>query len=391
LEPDAILVHVEQNHSAPSLGALMLDPDFPFKAPPGKEYIGGSEARYADVAADRAVEVIGRACADLRPVHMGWGRGVLEGLAFNRRGVRTDGTVCMPWFYPREKMPLGPVHIRYMEGPFDPEVGVLCLRDEAMRPIAMLLSFSCHPVNVFATERYAVSGDWPGAWAAAVREEHGEGCVPLVLNGACGNLNPWPPFAPDFVPDHQRMGQALAAMSRRVLEGMSFQDVDRVDVRLRRVALGYRDIPPARRLEMERTLGEHPEMKWDRERDEVDASWFWAASTKSIDHCRERWPRFPYEIQVLRIGDAAVVGLPGEPFVEGQLEIKTASSAPFVSVAHMCTQYVGYLPTREAAARGGHEAWESYPYWAKLGPGSLGEIVANVRAMVEELFPPRPA
>jgi neutral ceramidase len=388
LDPQAIMVHVEQNHAAPSLGSLMLDPDFPFSAPTDKEYIAGSEARYCEVAVSGALEAIGRASAELRHVEVGWGRGVVEGLAFNRRGVRTDGTICMPWFYAREKMPRGPVHIRYLEGPFDPEVGVLCLRDESKRPVAMLLSYACHPVNLFATDKLAVSADWPGAWAAAVREEHGEGCVPIVLNGACGNLNPWPPFTPDFVPDHRRMGQALADMSRRVIEGMSYRDSDRLDARARRLPLDYRDIPPARREEAARILHEHPGMQWDPARGEVDSAWFLAASTMSTEYCRRRWPRFPYEIQAFRIGDAAVVGLPGEPFVEGQLEIKTASPAPFVCVAHMCTQYVGYLPTREAAARGGHEAWDKHTYWAKLAPDSLERIVGNARAMVGELFPP---
>lgn len=385
LEPDAILVHVEQNHAAPSLGALMFDPDFPFRAPPDKEYIGGSESAYCEFAVAKAVEAIGAACAALRPVQVGWGRAVCEGLAFNRRGIRTDGGISMPWFYKGQDQPLGPTHLRCMEGPFDPEVGVLGLRDDSMRLVSLLTNFSCHPVILYATDKFAASSDWPGAWAAGVEQDF-RGCVPVVLNGCCGNLNPWPPFTPDFVPDHRRMGRKLADLTRAVVERLAFQPSDRVDWRVRRVPLQYREVPEARRAEADRILREHPDMKWDAARGEVDLEWFYAASTRSIEHCRRRWPEFPYEIQVFRVGDAAIVSLPGEPFVEGQLELKIQSPAALVQVAHMSTQYVGYIPTRDAAARGGHEANDLYTYWAKFAPDSLERIVENVRQMTKELF-----
>ena len=78
--------------------------------------------------------------------------------------------------------------------------------------------------------------------------------------------------------------------------------------------------------------------------------------------------------------------MPGEPFVEGQLAIKTGSAAPYVFPVHLTTQYVGYLPPREAYARGGHEANAEVTYWAKLAPGSLETVVAKSVAAVSGLF-----
>jgi hypothetical protein len=101
---------------------------------------------------------------------------------------------------------------------------------------------------------------------------------------------------------------------------------------------------------------------------------------------RRRQPQLQYEIQAMRIGDTAVVGLPGEPFVEGQLAIKLGSPAPQTYVAHCCSHYVGYLPTREAYARGGHEANRTYTYWAKLAPGALETVTAAAVEMLQELF-----
>ena len=89
---------------------------------------------------------------------------------------------------------------------------------------------------------------------------------------------------------------------------------------------------------------------------------------------------------VLRVGDAAIVGLPGEPFVEGQLAIKSASPAGATFVAHACSHYVGYIPTRQATATEGHETNARCTYWAKLAPDSLERIVAQARQMLADVF-----
>lgn len=389
VEGDAILVHAIQSHSAPSLGHFMLDPDFPLETSPETEYLRGGESAYADQAAAAAIEAAATASRRLRPVRAAVGRAVADGLAFNRRGVRRDGSVFMPRPLGRDRQPFGPTELCFLEGPTDPEVGVLCLQDLTMRPVAFLLHFTCHPVNVFGRrETYcAVSADWPGAWCQALRDACGPDVVPLVLNGCCGNINPWHPFDPDFRPDHRRMGRVLAETSLRVMHSLRFSAGLRLDWRSRQIRLPYRDIPAARQEEVARILGRSPQPPRGPD-GEVDPRWFLAASTRSVELCRRREPLFPYGIQAFRVGDAALVGLPGEPFVEGQLAIKTASPAPFCFVAHLISQYVGYLPTREAFARGGHEANPEVTYWAKLAPGALETVAGHAREMVDAMFPP---
>jgi hypothetical protein len=256
-----------------------------------------------------------------------------------------------------------------------------------MKPLAFLLHYTCHPVNVFGhseTHR-AISSDWPGAWTQEIRSRFGADTVPLVINGCCGNINPWHPFDPDCRPDHRRMGRELASMSERIVYNMTFTNFAIVDAQMQRVALPYRDIPAERLAEVEGILAQTPDPPRG-ESGEVDPRWFRAASTRSVELCRAREPEFLYEIQIFRIGDLAIVGLPGEPFVEGQLAIKTRSPAPYLFAAHLTTHYVGYLPTREAYTRGGHEANEDVTYWAKLAPGSLETVVENAKGLVESIF-----
>ena len=96
---------------------------------------------------------------------------------------------------------------------------------------------------------------------------------------------------------------------------------------------------------------------------------------------RRRSSVMEYEIQVFRIGNAAFVSLPGEPFVEGQLAIKIASPAYPTYVVHCTTQYVAYLPTREAYPRGGHEV-----FFCKVQPGSLETAVDAAVDLLRKVF-----
>ncbi|HHZ91231.1 TPA: hypothetical protein EYN65_12060 [Candidatus Poribacteria bacterium] len=347
----------------------------------------GAESAYADFATEAAVLAAIEAWGNLQPVRIGLGRGILGDLAFNRRGVLRNGTITMPKPHGRENQPFGIRELCYLEGPIDPEVGVFCVQDMDMKPLAFLLHYTCHPVNVFGhAETYRmVSSDWPGAWTQEIQRIYGKDTVPLVINGCYGNINPWHPFDPDFRPDHRRMGHKLAEMSERIVGNMTFTNSAMLDWRLENVALPYRDIPSARLREVEEILKKNPYPPRE-ETGEVDPRWFRAASTRSVELCRGREPDFLYEIQVFRVGDLAIVGLPGEPFVEGQLEIKTNSESPYIFVAHLTSHYVGYLPTRGAYVRGGHEANKDVTYWAKLAPGSLEIVVGSARGLLKDIF-----
>ncbi|MDE2728326.1 MAG: hypothetical protein OXI19_09890 [Gemmatimonadota bacterium] len=391
IERDAIMVQATQTHSAPSLGYFMLDQDFPLETTEETEYLRGGERAYGDRAAAAAVEAAVEAAGRLEPARIGLGRGVSGDLAFNRRGIRRDGTIFMPRPLGREQQPFGISEVCYLEGPIDPEVGVCCIQDVSGKPLAFLLHYTCHPVNAYGNSEtfLAASADWPGAWSRKMQQAFGPDAVPLVVNGCCGNINPWHPYDPDFRPDHRRMGRELSGLSERIVHDMTyagnFSDEAALDTRIETIGLPFREIPVERLREVDEILAAHPEPP--READgQVDPRWFRAASTRSVELCRQRDGAFSYEIQAFRIGDLCIIGLPGEPFVEGQLALKMNSAAPFLFPAHLTSQYVGYLPTREAYPRGGHEANEDVTYWAKLAPGCLETVIDRARGLVQELF-----
>lgn len=70
-----------------------------------------------------------------------------------------------------------------------------------------------------------------------------------------------------------------------------------------------------------------------------------------------------FEIQALRIGDAALVLIPAELFVEFGLDLKRRSPFKPTYVISMANGSHGYVPTEHAFQRGGYEV--------RTGPVSL--------------------
>ena len=98
-----------------------------------------------------------------------------------------------------------------------------------------------------------------------------------------------------------------------------------------------------------------------------------------------RGPRvMPAEVQVMRIGDVALVALPGEPFVELGLEIKRRSPAPHTFVVGYANDWVGYLPTQVAWEQGGYEV--SPGPWTPLGPDAAPKVVEGAITMLQRLW-----
>jgi hypothetical protein len=79
-------------------------------------------------------------------------------------------------------------------------------------------------------------------------------------------------------------------------------------------------------------------------------------------------------IGALRIGEAAFVFLPGEPFVEIALAIREASPWKFTAVIGYADDYIGYIPTDRAFRNGGYET----------GPGRWSRVAAGSEPIVRE-------
>jgi hypothetical protein len=183
------------------------------------------------------------------------------------------------------------------------------------------------------------------------------------------------------------MGRGLADTTAKVLQTLEFAPVATLDWCLSCLPIRIREVEEERLARARRILEESPAPRWaDVTRASVDWDWMIAASIYGVHLLRERAGTVDYEIQVLRIGDTAIVGLPGEPFAELGLAVKMASPAHHTYIAHCTSQYVGYIPTREAFTRGGHEC--DTRYWAKLVPEAYDLILSHTAQVLKRLFEP---
>ena len=378
---NAVLLHATQNHSAPSVGHCLCRDDCKLIGPEYAWLRGGDE-RYIPVAVDGILKSVGAAIRNLAPAKIGAASGIDPRVAFNRRYVMRDGSVkCNPHGADR-------LNILHAEGPADPEVGVAAIAGSDGRLRSLLLHHTCHPTHGYPT-RY-VSADWPGAWSDAMKETCGKQCEALVLNGCCGNILHRHWADAKFVDDPQRMGRLLAETAADTLTRIEFKATSTIECASRTIKIPYRAPTPADLAKSATMLAAHPQPKFIKNApDCVEWDWLYAVSILDLEQKRLANPDFNYEIQVLRLGEMAVVALMGEPFVEGQLAIKLASPVRHTYIAHMSNGYAGYVPTPLAFKGGGYETWTSNG--SQLIPEALEMITAESVKLLKEVFAAEPA
>ena len=377
LDPGAVMVHTMQNHAAPSLGHadLSLDPEF---IPPGLSWLLDTSDEFAGFAIERSLEAIGRALENMQRVRVGIASGVENRVTFNRRFVMRDGT---------GEMGLGghpPTDVAFNEGPIDPELGVISFTTESLRPVAFLLHHTCNTVHDFGLR--CVTADWPGAWSSRIRARYGDYCVPLVINGCCANIHHGDFLGDLDVNTTERMGKILAEATLPVLKRLVYQDDSRLEYANRMIKIPLRKVPEHELSKARSILDEHPEPMWKQGEEGTAAIWEWmyAVSKLNLEKMIRKDPEFDFGIQVLKIGDFALVGLYGTVFVEAQLRIKMESPAARTFVASNANGYAGYVPTPRALERGGYETVTGTN--SKLVPEALDMIVDGSVKLLDSLF-----
>jgi neutral ceramidase len=311
---------------------------------------------YAQHLVSQAVDAFGQAMAQLKGVELGQGRCFEWGVAHNRRMVMRDGTV-------RTHGTFDDPEALYLEGPIDPEVAVIAARSATTGSvIGALVNFACHPTHHGGDG--AIDAGFPGALACELR---GRGCpVTLFLNGASGNVHTADPRHGGKGLSAERVGKILAEDVLAALQEMSFCLDARVAAASRTIDLPYRRVTDAEAAGQVRGAQRF-----------VDPA-IYERTIPTLARKIEQQGTHPAEVQVLLLDDCAIVGIPGELFVELGLRIKEGAYPTRALVATCANGRVGYLPTREAFRRGGYET--------TFGPSSMlapeaGDLV--VKAGVE--------
>ena len=256
----------------------------------------------------------------------------------------------------------------FLDGPRDPEVGILYLEQRTTRhPLAVSLVYSMHP-TVLHEDSKLVSADFPGYTRQFLAERLSG--VPVVYhNGPCGNLSPRYHVTSQSFAEAERLGNRLGEsiyQAVRDLPPSAFSNELTLAAAQDWVKLPFRTFPSVAEAEgrLQQALAEYERLKTNGaprpELRTAEVTVFGAEECVFLAEAQQhgevtalqrRYP--PSEVQVLRVGEAAFVGLPGELFVEYALEIKQRCPGRAFVISLANGELQGYIVTPAAE---GYEA-----------------------------------
>ncbi|MGQ9731383.1 MAG: hypothetical protein ACUVX8_08920 [Candidatus Zipacnadales bacterium] len=334
IPPEYVLVCATHTHTGPEIRKSNVVPRM-------EEWVETLPAKIA--------QAVGEASESLFPATLRPNRTYVEGLAWNRLFRLKDGTEVFGTAG-REEQVIGPA------GPVDPEIITLGIVDEQNRLRALVINFALHVDVIGGGSAKHISADWPAEIKRAIQGVYGEDVVTVFLQGTCGDIN-HRPHEPTNLPTS---GPQKAVQIGRALAGAAMYSTERAEPFTELVLDGdlqYITIPYYTRDEQ--LLAEVAELKKretlsDFERFLVKRTEEWPYDGQSVET----------PIQVLRVGDLAIVGLPAEIFVRIGLEIKHFSPAEYTMVVELANARVtSYVPTTDQAERGAYGAKPILSRW----------------------------
>jgi hypothetical protein len=250
-------------------------------------------------------------------------------IGHNRRYVQPDGTVKMLWRN-ATKIPTHPV---------DPTVGIIRVDDTSGKPLAILVNYACHPV-VFGPDNLRYSADYPGAMAKYVEARFDKAPICFFLQGGAGDINPYfdkTPLTEDADRLMKETGEQLGQEAARVARGITTRAPERPSLKYSLDTMNFN-------------------LRWDAEQT-------MAIVEKRVDgrtagyYRRSLVSPIPCPVMALLINDEiALMGMPGEPFVEFGMEFRERAPVPNAFFIGYANGYYGYFPTLRAAVEGGYGA-----------------------------------
>lgn len=353
-------------------------------------------ADYHQLLVDRISWAIVEANQNLRPVHAGSAKGVGT-ININRRMRATaDGP---------------PAVGRNETGPTDKDLIVIRIDDAEGKPYAVLVNYQCHGI-VLTYENKLISPDWVGMMRKTV-EKSLPGATALFFQGAAGDQGPVEWGTGDISVAH-RLGTILGLeASALALQIETSKRVPKFEGYVESTAFAAKqpwrvegprdatikftqatfDLPPRKYTSKEIDDMASREAKAAKELEPARAS-----NDLGKKHQAEaRWRRFhdlllkwkkPYDptpvqvqMQILRIGEMAIVAMPGEPFSGVGVAIKKASPFPNTMFCGYSTGKGGdYMPVASEYQHGGYEV-ERTPY----GVGAAEKLIKETTALFNKV------
>lgn len=339
---------------------------------------------YQRFVARRIADGVRIALNNLEPARIGWGSGAVPQHLFNRRW-RLKNPIRSPYgeldqvqFNPGLNNPnkVEPV------GGTDPEVAFFAVQAMDGRPIALLANYSLHyvggvPAGHISADYFAVFAKKLAAQLGV--QQNSPPFVGILTNGTSGDVNnidfskPSPSYGP-----YEKMNVVAEDVAQEVLKvykNIPYQD--KVTLKAARTSLTLKIRKPSREI-YERSLkvrNSPADTKFEHSLERIFAD-------RAIQFYEE-WPdQVEVPLQVFRIGDLGIRGIPFEVFTETGLELKSKSIFKNNFTISFANGSFGYLATPAQHKLGGYETWLTV---TKVEENASEKIVSELQRLEKKV------
>jgi len=329
--PDRVAVHTLHQHDAPGCDFSAEDLLREYGHTPYRY-----EGAFAREALTRLAGAVRASLAGAKPLtHVGLGQAEVREVASNRRLLGPDGKVRATRF----TACADPALRAEPEGVIDPVVSVVSLWN-GDEPVAVLSYYATHPQSYYRTG--IPNPDYPGV-ARFLRQMAVPAALHVHFTGAGANVGA------GKYNDGSKENRLILA--ERLADGMrrAWEDTKKTPITPDQVGWAVEPVllPLAKHLSEEALVAA---LKAPAEEGKVpegpasDLSWLRRCEAGN-----------PIPIACLRLGEARILHLPGELFVEYQLAAKAMRPDLFVALAAYGNGAPGYIGTAVAYEQGGYE------------------------------------
>jgi hypothetical protein len=358
-----IMIHGTHTHSGPRSDLA---------APEAEDYL------------KRASDAVILAGGRMKPTLLSIGRTTEDRVSFNRRLRCKDGTTRMVW------EGLDPDFVVERLGSKDTEMITVSL-DQQGGSTGVMVNFACHPTNLTGSN-WLWSADYPGDIAESLKKVYGKDYIPMFINGCCGNVTQvdYKKGFTDTFEECERMGyilgvDAITAIRQQEAVPGDIIAVSSEMVPVKHISISDEQLAWAQAVMKKVEEEGMPPLQQDGIPDAVYAQ-------KWVDMYKTQQEYDSLEVQVIRIGNVAFVGLPGEMFAEFGMKIKAESPFEHTIVMGLANDSRGYFPTREAYTEGPEgytpmiTGYETTPGTSRYEIGAGEQLTASAIEQLNKIF-----
>ncbi len=298
----------------------------------------------------------------LQPVNVWWAEGSEGRITYNRKGRRADGSSYLMREEDRDLLGVD------FNGDIDRQAPIVVLKNAKGEAVTAITQFTGHPCTCFHPEKPIIFGDWPQVACEHVAT-HLSPAKPIAvsfLQGCAGDVNSKGMFRGD-VELSKQYGRMLADSYIGALEKLRPSKRDGLDFAVETVRIPLAPLPSETALKAEiaemedfirrANAGDENTLlcvgqNFPRELTpayrgrliEAVLPWSrWALDLQTSGKAETVAKFLEVEIQVLRLGDVGIVGMPFEPFQGIGRQIRAASPLPLAIPCGYTNLSYGYL------------------------------------------------